>query len=219
MQPLLFFVGSCWASFITTCTWRLEISQCTRPRYSTCGACGIRLYPWQLVPIIGYLVQRGKCIYCHQSISLFWPVAELVNGLVWACLPLFTLVKWPIVIIADTALLIVSTEDWFSNTFHFLWLGAILPLKLTICGQPLTTSTILLCGLTVIGYLSIKIGNGDIDFIVMALLACGPIIVLHTMIFSSILALTNRNLYRHQPCPFIPYLSCGLFLAILNQLT
>lgn len=219
MQLFLFIIGSCWASFIVTCTWRVEISRSTQSIFSECDACGTQLSPLQLLPIIGYLVQRGKCFYCQHKISPFWPLTELVNGLVWTCLPLFGFVEWPIIIIADTALLIVSTEDWFSHTFHFLWLAAILPLRFSICGHQLMPSTVIICCLMALGYLSAKIGNGDIDFFVVTLLACGPLILLHTILFSSLLALTNRNLYRHQPCPFIPYLSCGLFIAILNHLT
>lgn len=218
MQLILFFCGACWASFVTTGAWRCLLHHEVQSVFSVCDGCKTKLQGWQLLPIIGYCLQAGKCIHCRQAINPFWTITELISGITWALLPLFLMTEWPLVILAQTVLLIISTEDWFSNSFHTLLLVGLLPLHFTTCGSSWHVSTICACLALSGGYFLKQIGAGDIDFLIIVTLACGFMTTTYAIFFACLLSTTNPALYRHQPCPFIPYLSVGLLAAVINQL-
>jgi prepilin signal peptidase PulO-like enzyme (type II secretory pathway) len=47
---------------------------------SHCRACGRRLNVLDLLPVVGYLVRRGRCATCGSLISVAAPVIEAVSG-------------------------------------------------------------------------------------------------------------------------------------------
>ncbi|MFN7097834.1 MAG: prepilin peptidase, partial [Gammaproteobacteria bacterium] len=47
---------------------------------SHCPHCKTPLKPWHNIPVISYLLQRGKCRFCHTSIALRYPVVELISA-------------------------------------------------------------------------------------------------------------------------------------------
>jgi leader peptidase (prepilin peptidase)/N-methyltransferase len=53
---------------------------------SRCPGCGHGLAWHDNIPILGYILLRGKCRYCARPISIQYPVIELVTALIWiAC--------------------------------------------------------------------------------------------------------------------------------------
>ena len=48
---------------------------------SRCPNCGHRIRPWENIPIISYLLLRGRCSGCKTRISLRYPSVELVTAL------------------------------------------------------------------------------------------------------------------------------------------
>lgn len=48
---------------------------------SRCDFCGKSLKVQYLVPVFSYLFLRGKCGYCKQKLSLYYPFSELLSGL------------------------------------------------------------------------------------------------------------------------------------------
>lgn len=51
---------------------------------SHCPACGARVRERHNVPVVGWLVLRGRCADCHAPISVRYPAVELVTGLLFA---------------------------------------------------------------------------------------------------------------------------------------
>lgn len=49
---------------------------------STCPQCGHKIKPWENIPVISYLLLRGRCSACKGHISLRYPVIEVVTGIV-----------------------------------------------------------------------------------------------------------------------------------------
>jgi leader peptidase (prepilin peptidase)/N-methyltransferase len=47
---------------------------------SHCEYCGIKLKPYNLIPIISFLGFRGRCMNCYTSLSLRYPLAEIISG-------------------------------------------------------------------------------------------------------------------------------------------
>ena len=48
---------------------------------SNCPHCGHRIRPWENIPVLSYLLQKGRCTECHTPISPQYPVVETLSGL------------------------------------------------------------------------------------------------------------------------------------------
>jgi leader peptidase (prepilin peptidase)/N-methyltransferase len=73
-------------SFLNVCIvrWGAEPKQSVvRPR-SRCPRCGAALKPWDNIPVLSWLLLRGKCRSCGLPISVMYPLVELGTGLIWA---------------------------------------------------------------------------------------------------------------------------------------
>jgi len=78
-------VGMCIGSFLNVCIHRLPkgISIIRPP--SACPVCGAGIKWYDNIPVISYLVLRGRCRGCKTSISIRYPMVELLTGLfAWA---------------------------------------------------------------------------------------------------------------------------------------
>jgi leader peptidase (prepilin peptidase)/N-methyltransferase len=67
------FVGS----FAGTAAVRLAAGQSFVRGRSACPACGYRLRPRDLVPLVSWSALRGRCRACGAPISLLYPVSEI----------------------------------------------------------------------------------------------------------------------------------------------
>ncbi|HEY3314281.1 MAG TPA: prepilin peptidase [Bacillota bacterium] len=86
MGVLVFILGLVVGSFLNVLAYRLPRGESVVLPPSHCPACGERLRPWDLVPVISYLTLGGRCRYCRAPISARYPLVELATG------ALFTLV-------------------------------------------------------------------------------------------------------------------------------
>ncbi len=78
---LVFLLGASLGSFVNVVAWRLPLRiPLSRPP-STCPACGARIGLRDNVPVLGWLLARGRCRRCAVPISARYPVVELVGGL------------------------------------------------------------------------------------------------------------------------------------------
>lgn len=78
---IMLVIGLCFGSFLNVIVYRLpnNISVTTPP--SRCPSCDRRLGFVDLIPLIGYLILRGRCRSCGVRISLRYPLVELATGL------------------------------------------------------------------------------------------------------------------------------------------
>ncbi|MBT1071014.1 prepilin peptidase [Pelotalea chapellei] len=76
-----FIFGAVVGSFLNVCICRLPLNESVISPPSHCPrcSCGIRWY--DNIPLISYLLLRGKCRGCGLHISLQYPLVELLNGL------------------------------------------------------------------------------------------------------------------------------------------
>jgi leader peptidase (prepilin peptidase) / N-methyltransferase len=81
---MLLVVGSCFGSFLNVCIHRIPIGMSlVRPR-SRCPRCGKAIRAHDNLPVLGWLILRGKCRDCRAPISPRYPIVELTVGLVFA---------------------------------------------------------------------------------------------------------------------------------------
>lgn len=75
-----FALGAVTGSFLNVCIYRLPAGESIVSPPSRCPACGARIRPWHNIPILGWLILRGKCRDCGAPISARYPLVELLNG-------------------------------------------------------------------------------------------------------------------------------------------
>ncbi len=76
---LIFLFGLCIGSFLNVVILRIPEGKSIRGR-SQCVACETSLAWFELVPLVSYIVLRGKCRSCHADISLQYPLVELATA-------------------------------------------------------------------------------------------------------------------------------------------
>ena len=50
---------------------------------SHCPVCKAEIKPWSNIPVISFLLQKGRCAGCHTPISWQYPAVELLTGLLF----------------------------------------------------------------------------------------------------------------------------------------
>lgn len=78
--------GAAVGSFLNVLIYRLPRNLSIVFPPSHCPACGHRLGVRDLIPLLSYLLQRGKCRYCGAPIPVRYFVVELWNAALWAWL-------------------------------------------------------------------------------------------------------------------------------------
>ena len=86
MSTLIFLLGTIIGSFLNVCIYRIPKGQSIIYPSSNCPNCGTYLKWYNLVPILSFIIQRGKCGYCREKISLQYPIVEFSNGLLYLLL-------------------------------------------------------------------------------------------------------------------------------------
>ena len=76
-----FIFGSIVASFVNVVIYRLPRGISIIKGRSYCTNCHHVLQIRDLVPVVSYILLRGKCRYCHTKISLVHPLVEMSGGI------------------------------------------------------------------------------------------------------------------------------------------
>ncbi|MEI6592091.1 MAG: prepilin peptidase [Holophagaceae bacterium] len=85
----------------------------TRP--SHCPSCQARIRPWHNLPLLGWLILRGKCADCGWRIPGRYPLVELLGGLLFAASPWlfpFGTLIWFKGMVCGYALLVLFFTDY-----------------------------------------------------------------------------------------------------------
>lgn len=217
-----FFLGSSIASFAMCHAFRYSRSLSNTGR-SICDTCKTPLKWWQVFPLLGYLLQRGKCITCHHSITKLYPLIELFIGFFFVHLFLeypkliafnyFILFSW---------IIILAAEDYYTETVD---------LKLLLSGMVLTFflhfNTIIhldhfhlffwFFTSISLSILSIKYFFGWADTCLISLLILiFPILqVCHTILIASFCAYFLMVTLKKKILPFIPFILLGLIITTI----
>ncbi len=76
-----FAFGLAVGSFLNVCIYRIPIKKSIVTPPSGCPACGILIKFYDNIPVLSYLILRGRCRKCGVHISMIYPVIELITGL------------------------------------------------------------------------------------------------------------------------------------------
>lgn len=83
MEALLFIYGIVFGSFYNVVIYRLPAGKSIVKPPSACARCGERLRVLELMPLLSYIAQKGKCKSCGAKISRRYPLIELLTGLLF----------------------------------------------------------------------------------------------------------------------------------------
>lgn len=76
-----FLIGLCVGSFLNVCIHRLPSERSIVKPASACPSCGTPLKWYDNIPLLSYLLLRGRCRTCKTGISIRYPVVEILCGL------------------------------------------------------------------------------------------------------------------------------------------
>ncbi|HVN71693.1 MAG TPA: prepilin peptidase [Desulfomonilia bacterium] len=227
------FIGS----FLNVCIHRIQRDESIVWPGSHCPKCGKALLPWDNIPVISYLILRGRCRYCSEPISVRYPVVELLSALLavsllyrfgatiafliyysWACvLLIITFIDLDIQIIPDS----LSVGGLVAGLIAVYWLPV--SYKDALIGLVLGGG--LLMAIIYVYYFLTKkegMGGGDVKLLAMIGVFTGWQGVLFTVFMSSLMGtmvgipygLIKKGTLK-AAIPFGPFLALGAFIYVL----
>jgi leader peptidase (prepilin peptidase) / N-methyltransferase len=75
--------GAAVGSFLNVCIYRLPLSKSVVSPPSACPTCNRRLVWYENIPIVSYLVLRGRCRTCGTSIGQQYPIVEALTAIMF----------------------------------------------------------------------------------------------------------------------------------------
>lgn len=205
---------------------------------SRCPSCGHKISAWENIPIISFLLLRGKCFECKMPISFRYPLIELLSAAT-ACVIAIHFgcsLEALLAMLLTWALIALSIIDYDTQllpddiTLPFLWLGIIA----NMFGMFTDIHSSLLGA--IFGYLSLwsiyiafklvtgKEGMGYGDFKLLAMLGAWlgwqmlPLIIILSSFLGAIIGvglILFRNHEKNQPIPFGPYLALAGWITLI----
>ncbi len=79
---VVFVVGLVLGSFLNVCIYRLPREESVVSPASRCPTCGSPLRAWHNVPVVSWVLLRGRCAACRAPISWRYPAVEALTGLI-----------------------------------------------------------------------------------------------------------------------------------------
>jgi leader peptidase (prepilin peptidase) / N-methyltransferase len=83
LAGLVFGLGACVGSFLNVVIYRLPAGISLLWPPSRCPKCGHKLGLTENIPILGWLMLRGRCRHCHTAISARYPLVESFTAVMW----------------------------------------------------------------------------------------------------------------------------------------
>lgn len=246
MIPLLLIIlGLCLGSFVNAWVWRLRHNKDWVRGRSECTHCHHILGPLDLVPVLSWLLLRGKCRYCHKKIEdtpwvelllpafflvsyYFWPTALEGRGLIEFSF-------WLVFLVGFAALALYDLR-WYllPNKIVFPLIGFAI-IQIVVVSLYIRTPGVMVgaaLGATAVAgtfYLIFQasrgtwIGGGDVKLgIVLGILAGGfldGILLLFIAsvfgVFAALPAILKGKAHRKMLLPFGPFLILGLIVVKL----
>jgi len=205
---------------------------------SHCPKCGHKITAMENIPVLSYLMLRGKCSACGVRIPARYPMIETITGILSAVVAWYFGIGWEVgaALLVTWSLICLTVIDIDhqllpdSITLPFLWLG----LFASLYGIFTDTATAIIGAMA--GYLSLwsvyklfkwttgKEGMGYGDFKLLAMLGAWmgwkmilPVILLSSLVGAvvGITMMVVRGRDRNIPIPFGPYLATAGWICLL----
>lgn len=225
-------IGLALGSFFTMVAWRWPREESLVHPRSHCTGCQRTLGPWELVPVVSWLVQRGRCRGCGGSVSARYPLIELATaGLaalaVWTFGP--TLEGFAAAVLAMCMVPVVAIDLQHKLIPDVIVLPAtVAALALVIAADPGRWWQPLVAALGAAGFLFLLwlvypggMGLGDVKLALLmgAVLGVAVIPALGIAFLAGaglgvVMLLRHGSAARKMAVPFGPFLAVGALVAL-----
>jgi len=110
---LIFILGLIVGSFCNVCIYRIPRNESIIFPASYCPKCHTKIKPVDNIPLLSYILLKGRCRNCGSKISIQYPVVELVTGIIYILIFLIygLTLQSLIYIILSSALIIIAFID------------------------------------------------------------------------------------------------------------
>ncbi|PEQ96782.1 prepilin peptidase [Bacillus sp. AFS006103] len=235
MEIILFLIlliyGCIFGSFFNVVGLRIPLKESIIAPRSSCPTCGHQLKVFELIPVVSYIIQWGKCRGCKSRISPIYPIFELLTGVLFMTAPLvigwsgelvvaLTLISmFMIIIVSDIHYMLIPDKIliWFAGIFlleRIIW--PLNPWWDSLLGAVIGFTLLLIIALVSKG----GMGGGDVKLYALLGLVLGFKLVLLSFFLSTLfgaviggLALLFKIVKRRQPIPFGPFIAAGTLTA------
>lgn len=235
MISIIFFIlGTIIGSFLNLCICRIPAAESIVYPSSHCTSCKNKIKPYDLIPIVSYVILKGKCRYCKEKISIKSPLMELFTGIMFLSLYLkfgitINLLKY---LILFSFLIVIggidynTTDVYFSTTSTGIGIGVLflivnwylkLPIKTYLIGAIIGGIFILL-----IAVLTGGMGFGDVEICILSGIYIGTRLTILMLFLSFILGgaigailIISKKKSRKDYIPFGPYISIATMISVL----
>ena len=238
IEGIIFFVlGTIFGSFYNVVGSRLPAGESIVSPGSHCTKCKHQLTAVELIPVVSYIIQGGKCKCCHTKLSICYPLYELLSGLIFMLcylkfgasfdiiIPLTFLSMLIIIVISDFEYMIISDEV-------LLTFGIILFIEIIILNGPISLFHSVVNALIAFSAMFLikilgdflfrkeSMGGGDIKLLFFFGLCLGWQNSLLSILLGSLvgfpIALLVMKLKKTNIIPFGPFLALGAAIIILT---
>lgn len=228
---ICFIYGLLIGSFLNVCIYRIPEKQSVVVVRSHCMSCGKQIKWYDLVPLVSFLILRGRCRYCKAKLSWQYPAVEALNGILYGIIVLVNGFNITSILycLATSALLALSMIDWrtyeIPPSFNiFIGILGIIRLILDlphwynyVIGFVSVSGFLLLIFLVTKGR---GIGFGDVKLMAAAGLLLGWKLIILSLglgcVLGSIIHITLMYVKdKDRVLAFGPYLSLGIFISML----
>ncbi len=231
---LIFIFGLVLGSFYMVVGSRLPLKKSIAKPRSHCEICNHYLQWYELIPVFSYLWQKGRCRKCHNKISVYYPLCELLCGALF--LISFIIFGFSfkfltsLIIISLLIIVFVSDFKYFIILDSPILIATILYLILEFIFLDIKTTLLSICtGVTMfvimilimlLGNLLFKresLGGGDIKLSFFIGIVLVPKLSLIALIFASVFALLYACIFmqikKESEIPYGPFLMLGFYLV------
>lgn len=230
---LLGACGAAFGSFVNVLAYRLPRRESLVKPRSRCPGCGTAIRARDNIPVVSWLLLRGRCRDCGIRISVRYPAVELVTAAAFVVLGIKLgreAALWPALALAVILVAAAATDlERRIIPNRLMAAGAVLALVLWTIADPGRLPENLIAGAAAGGFLLIAaiaypagMGMGDVKLAaVMGLFLgklVGPALFLGFAAGALVgiaLVVKNGAAARKQGVPFAPFLALGGMLALL----
>lgn len=227
----ILIVGLTLGSFYNVVGLRVPLKKSIVAPRSACPKCNHQLTAIELIPVLSYIMQGGKCRRCKASVTPLYPIVELMTGLLFLAAPLvlgwsselfiaWTLISlFMIIFVSDITYMIIPDKVLLVFAGIFLLERALFPLNPwwdSIVGAIVGFVLLLLIAMISKG----GMGGGDIKLFALIGLVVGVKLVLLSFFLATlfgaifgVVGLLIGKLKRKNPIPFGPFIAAGTLTA------
>jgi len=241
-------VGLIIGSFLNMLIYRLPLNiSLFNPKRSTCTKCNHTIQFYENIPVVSYILLRGKCSACRSKISIVYPIVEILTAIltlllykklglnlefyclsiVFYFLILLSFIDFEYKAVPNSSLVFVSFLALLylfffkieNITTYFIFAGAIVTLELFVSYYIQNIKSVLLKDESLQNQKAL--GEGDVPIVAIIGGILGLKFGLVAIFLSAILAIIPSilNIVRKKEIetPFIPYLSAALFITYIFE--